>query len=241
MLKTILKISFLFTFFILVTTCLYAVGDAPQAVYESADDLIESGRLDEAESLLLERLASQGDDYIAMTLLGNLYKEKGDRKRALHYLTGAVNINPLYPEAHLYLGKLYVLMRRDNDAVEQFHAFKTGVQFSGDMSEEMKDMYIDALHYFAEVYFSLKRYDDSKKELDEILYVDPQNQYAYYNLGIYYYRCKHNRPKAYESFKRAVELNKGTGISKKAEYAIEFIRNNPDSRVAPDFSFIDKE
>ena len=74
----------------------------------------------------------------------------------------------------------------------------------------------------------------------QILKMLPDDQIATYNMGVYYYVYDHNGSKAYQFFNKAVNIAPESDLAKKARYAIEFIRANPDSRMAPDFDFIDK-
>ena len=185
--------------------------------------------------------ADETENSASLTKLGINYIEKGDRKNALQVLKKAVKIAPDYPFAHLYLGRVYFLMQDPENAVREFSIFKEKMGPVSKMSEEMKTLYREGLHSICEIYFVLKMYEDCKEKIDEILSFDPNDQTALYNLGVYYYVYEHSRPKAYQSFKKAIDINPASSTSKRAEYAIEFMRTNPDSRVAPDFSFIDKE
>ena len=209
--------------------------------YKDVARLLDEERLDEAEVILKKRLSLNPSDYIAMTHLGILYQERGDRKNALRLFKSAIKTSPDYPVSHLYLGRLYFLMRKDNDAIAELELFKKNMRLLPKMDSDTKEMYIDSLFYLADVNFTLKEYPQARTELDEILKLDPQEEGAYYDLGVYYYVYEHSRPSAYKAFSRVIELKPGTEISKKAQYAIEFMRNNPDPRFAPDFSFIDQE
>lgn len=100
---------------------------------------------------------------------------------------------------------------------------------------------IQCLNAIVDICGDLKRYPIMKEAIEEVIALDSKDQNAYYNLGVYYYNAEHDRPKAYQNFKKADSLDPNTAIGKKAKYAIEFIRNNPDSRVAPDLSFINQE
>lgn len=228
-------------FFLLLASPALAAQDEKTPSYREIDELIENGKFDEAEAALKERLSRDKSDYIILTALGNVYIEKGDRKKALKFLNNAASIKPDYPLAHFFLGRLYFLMQEPDAAISEFNAFKEKMNISPETDEETKKFYIDKLHYICEVYFTLKQYDLCRKEIDEILKMDSNNQTALYNLGVYYYIHEHSRPKAYELFKRAMDLDPATYIGKRTQYAIEYIRTNPDSRVAPDFSFIDKQ
>lgn len=180
-------------------------------------------------------------DSVAMTELGKTYLEKGDRVKALNTFSRAVKIDPDYPMAHFFLGKLRYLMRDYDNAISEFNIFKEKMKPILTANKENVRTYIGCLYYMGEAYFTLERYDDSRVEIEEILKIDPKEQNAYYNLGVYYYAHEHNRSRAYNFFMKTINIAPGTDIAKNAKYAIEFIRNNPDSRIAPDFSFINKE
>lgn len=146
-----------------------------------------------------------------------------------------------YPMEHLRLGRLYFLKRDYDNAISEFELFKEKMRLQPKMDDKTRKTYIDALYYLSEVYFTLDMYEKARAEVDEILMLDPKEQEAYYLLGVYYYKYEHSRSKAYQSFKKVVDLDSKTNIARHANYAIEFMRNNPDSRFAPDFSFIDQE
>lgn len=209
--------------------------------YKDVARLLDEKRLDEAEVILKKRLSLNPSDYIAMTHLGILYQNRSDRKNALRLFKSAIKTSPDYPVSHLYLGRLYFLMRKDGDAVTELKTFKEKMKLLPRMDSDTKEMYIDSLFYLADVHFTLKQYPEARDELDEILKLDPDEEGAYYDLGVYYYIHEHSRPSAYKAFSRVIELKPGTEIAKKARYAIEFMRNNPDPRFAPDFSFLEQE
>jgi tetratricopeptide (TPR) repeat protein len=109
------------------------------------------------------------------------------------------------------------------------------------LEKKTKKMYIDCLYYLIEIYSNLNRYKDIKIEADEILRFKPKAQDAHYCLGIYYYVYEHNRSKSYQYLKKTIDLKPDSDAAHRAEYAIDYIRANPDSRVVPDFSFIDRD
>lgn len=209
--------------------------------YKEIDALMKEGRTDEAEKVLKKRISLNNSDYIAMTELGYIIQDRGDRKTALDLFKTSVKIAPDYPIAHFYLGRLYFLMRETEEAVSELKIFKEKMRLLPKMDKSTKKMYIDSLYYLSEVYFTLKRYEEARRELEEIIKIDPQEQNAYYNMGVYYYVYEHSRSGAYRSFMKAIDIDPASHVAKSSKYAIEFMRNNPDSRVIPDFSFIDKE
>lgn len=209
--------------------------------YKDVDALLKEKRMDEAEAILKKRLSLNPSDYIAMTALGDIYEDRGDRNEALRLFKRAIKIAPDYPLSHLYIGRLYFLTRDHDNAISELGLFKEKMRKLPKMDSETKKMYIDSLYYLSGVYFTLKRYEDMRAQAEEILKLDPKQQGAYYDLGIYYYVYEHSRSKAYGAFKKVIEMDPTTNVAKDSKYAIEFMRNNPDPRVVPDFSFIDRE
>jgi tetratricopeptide (TPR) repeat protein len=209
--------------------------------YRNIDKLVAEGRSGEAEALLRKHLSRNKDDYAAMTRVGLMCQDRGDKRAAARLFSDAIKINPDYPMAHFFLGRLYFLTQKDEEAAGEFELFKEKMAKTPLLADEAKATYIKDLYYVSDVYYSLKRYEDFRKTVEDILRMDPNDAYAHYNLGVYYYKCAHDRPKAFRMFNKTMELSPGTDIAKKAKYAIEFIRINPDSRIAPDFSFIDRE
>jgi tetratricopeptide (TPR) repeat protein len=180
-------------------------------------------------------------DYREMVESGITYQDKGENKKALKYFRDAVKNEPELPQAHFFLGRLYFMMQKEDDAVDEFKSFMQKMKAPQKIMAMDAKGYIQCLNTIADICSELKRYDMMKDAITEVIALDPKDQSAYYNLGVYYYNAEHNRPKAYQNFKKAADLDPNTSIGKKAKYAIEFMRNNPDSRIAPDLSFIDQE
>ncbi len=220
---------------------LHADDNAGQLTYVEIEELLKAERIDEAERMLKEYIDEDPKDHVALSLLGRLYLDKGDKRAASRALSKAVKLSPDYPMVHLYLGRFYFLMQKSDDAVKEFNIFIQKMKPMVGADPTTKRIYIKDLHYICDKCFNLKRYDEFKKTIKEILALDPLDQTAIYNLGVYYYVAEHLRSKAYDSFKKASEIDPDSHIGQRAKYAIEYIRANPDSRVAPDFSFIDKE
>lgn len=209
--------------------------------YKDVDEMIKQEKWDEAEVVLKKRLSLNPGDCIALTELGFIYQDRGDRKNALKLLTSAVRVAPDYPPAHLYLGRLYFVMRNYEKAIPELNLFKEKMKVLPKMEGGTKAMYIQGLKYFSHVFFTLERYEEARSQIEEILKLDPKDQEGYYNLAIYYYSYERNRSKAYQLFMKAIGLDEKSETANDARYAIEFMRNNPDSRFTPDFSFIDRE
>ncbi|MFA6609613.1 MAG: tetratricopeptide repeat protein [Candidatus Omnitrophota bacterium] len=209
--------------------------------YQDVEDKLRYGDTEGAEAILKKRLAVNSRDTMAAYMLGSIYLENGDKKSALKYLNIAVSLNPEYPVPHFYLGKIYFSLSDFDKAREEFSAFRQMAMLLSAEDEESRTFYVDALYSIAESYYMLKEYEDYKGVIDEILQHDPKDATAHYNLGVYFYVAKHDRPKAYNEFVRAIEFGGASDISEKSKYAVEFMRNNPDPRVEPDFSFLGHE
>lgn len=184
---------------------------------------------------------AQDNDYVSKIKQGIAAQDEGNNKAALKFFKDAVKSNPDCPTAHFFLGRLFFLTQKSDEAVAELDLFVEKMKAIPNLDEEGRCSYIKKLHYLSEVYFTLKEYERTKEVIDEILRLDPKDQYAYYNLGVYDYIYEHSRSKAYRAFTKAIEIDSSSDIARSSKYAIEFIRNNPDSRVTPDFSFINQE
>lgn len=205
--------------------------------YKDISGLIKEGNDEEAEVLLKKRLSLNPADYIAITELGSIYEDRGDRKLAVKMYKSAIKAAPDYPVAHLLLGRTYFTMRKYDNAVKELRLFKEKMRLLPGMDKDTREMYINSLYYLAEVYYTLRKYRSYKAEIDEILALDPEQQDANYSLGIYYYMCEHSRSKAYNAFKKVIDIDPNTNAARAAENAIEFMRSNPDPRFSPSLAF----
>lgn len=201
--------------------------------YRDIDELLKNDRTEEAAALLKKRIALDGNDYLAMAALANIYIDRNDEETALGLLDRAAKIAPDYPLTHLYLGRLYFLTRRSDQAAAELKLFKEKMALFPKMDSETERVYLSGLHYLCEVYLSLKRYEEMRAEIEAMLKLDPGSQAALYNLAVYHYLYKHDKTKAYELLRKTIEMDPNTREGRQAQYTIEYIRRNPDSRVVP--------
>ncbi|MDD5136615.1 MAG: tetratricopeptide repeat protein [Candidatus Omnitrophica bacterium] len=227
-----------------VLTCIVGMQAAPlfaaPLIYKDVERRIRAGEFDNAESLLNAYLSSSDKDVTALSMLGRLYQDTGNKKKAAQFLKKAVKIDPGYPPAHFFLGKNYYKEMKDDEAVSEFAVFRSRMEQMSSLDEEEKAFYIDALDEISEIYFNLKMFDDFYAVNQRILEISPKDQAAVYNMGVYYYLCARNNSKAYQLFNKVIALAPDSDLAKKATYTIEFMRANPDPRMAPDLDFIDK-
>jgi len=71
--------------------------------------------------------------------------------------------------------------------------------------------------------------------------LDPNDAKARYNLAVYYYNYEHNRVRAFRELKKVILLEPKSRMAAKAEFFIDYLRRNPDSRIIGDFSFMDED
>jgi len=193
---------------------------------------------DEAEAR--RRLDNDDNDAVALTAIGSASLKEGDKKSAIKYLRKAVAADLSYPNAHFYLGKAYYTAGNFDGAAEEFDRF-TDLMKRLPLNENDRIQYIGMLHDISQICMTVKRYDEAYKALADILRLSPNDQVAVYNLGVYYYVYERSRSLAYQSFLKAIRIDPNTGTARRAQYAIEFMRNNPDPRIEPDFSFLNRE
>ncbi|MCX5677847.1 MAG: tetratricopeptide repeat protein [Candidatus Omnitrophica bacterium] len=185
-------------------------------------------------------VVSAEEDASTLSSLGEACRKEGDYKKALKYLDKAISIDPKYPMAYMYKGKVYFSMQKFEEVGEEFDLFRENMRPLA-ANDDIKQFYIESLHDICAIYFELKKYERARAILDEILKLSPKDQVAIYNSGIYYYVYERNRSSAYNLFSKAIEIDPTTHTAAKAKYAIEFMRANSDPRMEPDFSFIDQE
>ena len=213
---------------------------AEEHKYSDAPGLVSEEKLDEAEAVLNKEISVNKKNAAALSLLGEIYRKKRDYKKAIKFLDKAISADPEYPVSYIYKGRTYFAMQKFDEVSAEFDLFIDNMKPLV-TDDRTKNFYISSLHDISMIYFELKKYDELRAVVDEILRLSPKDQTALYNLGVYYYVYERKRSRAYSYFSKSIEVDGSTPTAAKARYAIEFMRINPDSRVSPDFSFIDQE
>ena len=110
-------------------------------------------------------------------------------------------------------------------------------------SLDPKDLkfYISVLQDLGYRYSTLKEHNSAASIFKKIIKLDPENQRAHYNLAVCYYAFFNKRSSAYNELKKVIEINPKTRIAAKAEFYIDYMRRNPDSRIIGDFTFMEEE
>lgn len=95
------------------------MGNAARAKVAQAIDLIDAGKIDHAETLCRESLASYPDDFNLLGLLGAILVKKGESAEAEKCLLRTIELEPAFPKPYEDLGLLY-LARNEPDKAERF-------------------------------------------------------------------------------------------------------------------------
>lgn len=218
-----------------------AAADDAVPAYDNIEQLIEDGNYARAEDILDDRILSNEKDVVALSLLSKIYRANGNRKRAIEVLQKAIRFEPAYPEPYALLADIYLSMQKTDEAVRHLALFKERMKPFVGTDPALTAYYTATLRRISSELLINKQYDRFRAEVDEILRIAPKDQESYFNLGVYYYRYRLDRQAAYQAFDKAAKIEPGSPIAKKAAFAIEFIRANPDPRIAPDYSFVDQE
>jgi len=193
------------------------------------------------EKILREMIAKNPKDYAAITDLGALYRETGKQRKAIGLFRKAMKMAPDYPPPYFFLGQAYILERKPEKGFAQFDLFEKKMEALPGIDENTKNFYAMALHGICRAYFRMKDYKKAASICRKIIKLDPDNQAAHYNLAVCYYIYYHQRSKAYNELKKVIDIKPSSRIAAKAEFYIDYMRRNPDSRMIGDFDFIDEK
>jgi len=173
--------------------------------------------------------------------MGEICWAQNKKRRAIKFFRKAVKINPEYPVPYFFLGKIYFAERKPEKGREQFSLFEKKMEsfLAGDGSAS--DYYTARLHDICYLYATQKWYQKTKRICRKIIKLDPDDPKAHYNMAVCYYIHDNSRSRAYNELVKVKELAPDTRIADKAEFYIDYIRCNPDSRIIGDFTFLDED
>ncbi|MGE3978371.1 MAG: M48 family metalloprotease [Nitrospira sp.] len=88
---------------------------------------LEIGRLNAARSAIEKHLAMQPRSARAYYLLGEAHRRRGrdaaDIQQALSAYQAAIDVDPKYPEPHREIGMIFRILKREDDAREEFERY----------------------------------------------------------------------------------------------------------------------
>lgn len=146
----------------------------PNEAYYSVNlinNLIQTGKIDEAITLLDQSIKNSPDNPQLYDVMGKLYEAKNDEAKALEYFGKALAIDPEFTESNFNKGRVYY-----NQAV----ALKSGDKVSAATDKQAEELFRQALPFLQKAYEK-----------------DPDS--SYYVLSTVYYNLK--MTKEYEAIK----------------------------------------
>jgi tetratricopeptide (TPR) repeat protein len=192
------------------------------------------------EKGLKDVLRNDPGDYTAMTQLGALYWERRKKFAAIIQFRKALKVNPDYPIPYYFLGEAYFLERKPEKSIANYKLFIEKMDAAADIDGELTEFYISALYRIGGRFGAMKEYEYSLRAFNRIIALDPDDPKAHYNLAVLYYNYFHNRIKAFSELNKVIAMDPESQSAAKAEFFIDYMRRNPDSRITGDFSFMDK-
>lgn len=200
----------------------------------------EEFSLRDAERIYKERIARSPSDHQALTNLGIVYWEEGKRKNAIRSFRKAIKLNPQGDLPYYYIGEAYFSERKSEKAIKYFKDFRKRLPDISSLDTEDFNYYISILQDLGYRYTTLKEYNSAANVFKKIIKLDPKNQRARYNLAVCYYIHFNKRAKAYQELKKVIEIDPQSRTAAKAEFYIDYMRRNPDSRIIGDFTFMEE-
>lgn len=201
----------------------------------------EEFSLRDAERVYAERARQNPSDYKTATNLGIVYWEQGQRRKAVKQFRKAIRLDPEGALPYYYIGEAYFFERKSGKAIEYFKDFRERLPDFSSLDPKDLKFYISVLQDLGYRYSTLKEHNSAASIFKKIIKLDPENQRAHYNLAVCYYAFFNKRSSAYNELKKVIEINPKTRIAAKAEFYIDYMRRNPDSRIIGDFTFMEEE
>ena len=135
-------------------------------------ELQNQGKYEEAESVFMEVLKTQPDDFVALYSLGVIASRQGEPEKAFEWLSKAAKTAPENPMVHYAIATSLQGMGMYEQALDSFdHALK------------LDPKYVEAYVNKATLLHSMSRQLDALKTLEAGLSVSPQEQKLLNNKG----------------------------------------------------------
>ncbi|MCX5716435.1 MAG: tetratricopeptide repeat protein [Candidatus Omnitrophica bacterium] len=201
---------------------------------EDIQKLMDEGRYQEIVSLCKKRAAMNPADVTAITYMGIALEESGNWKQAEALYKTAIKRNPDYPTPYYYLGRIYLLKRKNTQAaIVEIEKFRAKAQELLEIDKNAKSVLIAALHTMVYIHHEILRdYRTAIKESKELLELAPDDQEAHYNLALSY-AYLNKKSMAYAEFKKVIAINPDTKIGNLAKSAIEGLQRYSSMDTLP--------
>lgn len=184
---------------LIIVACGKDTGRKHELAYNKAEELVEKGKLAEAEAQYREAIRLKGDYGEAYTGLGILLMQKGRYDEADSFLAKAIYYNPSNPSAHYNRGILMSKMNRSKEAQDEFQA-----------ALKLKPDYPEAHVGYGALLYKQGLNETAELEFKEAIRIDPDCAEGHLYLGAVY-DLTWRRQEAIREITRARDLFKARG------------------------------
>ncbi len=164
-------------------------------VYELVEQHRGAGRLDEAEALLKQILASKPKEPTAIHLLGIIAHQRGQLTQAIEHVKRAIELAPQTALFQANLGEMYRLAGRADLAIEH-----------GKRAIALNPDYPEALSNIGVAHYERKEYEEAAASHRRSIELRPSFAQAHSNLGNALHALR-DFEGAVACYRRAVEIN----------------------------------
>jgi tetratricopeptide (TPR) repeat protein len=164
-------------------------------VYELVEQHRGAGRLDEAEALLKQILASKPKEPTAIHLLGIIAHQRGQLTQAIEHVKRAIELAPQTALFQANLGEMYRLAGRSDLAIEH-----------GKRAIALNPDYPEALSNIGVAHYERKEYEEAAASHRRSIELRPSFAQAHSNLGNALHALR-DFEGAVACYRRAVEIN----------------------------------
>ena len=208
-------------------------SDAQADRQQSALELHQQGRLDEAEALYREILCSQPRHFDALQLLASVAAQKKNSLEAVDLFDQALAINPENP---------FVLNNRGN-ALKELERYEEALA-SYEKAIALKADYADAFYNQGVALKELKRFEEAVASYDRAIMLRPGYTAAYYNRGNALKEL-HRYKEALVSYESALAIrphyaeaccNRGVALQKLKRYEDALVSYERALAIKPDYA-----
>jgi len=199
------------------------VYSVPVVSLSDIRSMIEKEDLDEAVLRCRRRLLSFPGESETRVLLGNLYEETGENKKARAIYEGLIGKDPEDPLLHFFFGRTLYHLNRPEEAEEVLKKAQSLARALENREEGVKvEIFSGGL--LGEIYMDdTKEYRKAAAEFERCLKEDPKNAPLRFRLATAYAYAGMSQS-AYREFSRIVKEEPGTEIARQAENAIQYVR-----------------
>lgn len=168
-----------------------------ETVFQQAMIAYQTGRLDEAETLMRQILAHLPDNDSIMATLGGILLAAGKLPESIATLQRAINLNGANPDAHLNLGIAYQHSGNTDQAI-------AAINQAAQLAPQRADIQFN----LANVLIQLQNYPEAVQKLQEIIGQAPTFLQAYHTLGAVYSYLQ-NTDAAVQTYEQALAVAPG--------------------------------